>query len=499
MRVDEADSLARLQMNYVTSLNAKLARDLEAVKKEYEKEKWRGVLARERKPMFWDWRSESASLRSPGGTGALRGGERVEVLGNGFIWTAAHLAPGELEQLRAFGDPLADAALLSALTEFRRRLHKRKALAKADSQLLAPLRLSLTFLKAMFETVAPQECILEDDDCVLAAVARLARSGNGAAVTLMTQATKWPLWANMQRAQRGAAFFLRYLPACSACLLHLSLVGGYAAPRIARVLACSGALGWSTSKHALNRSYTRLLETAQMVAEVMSAPDAMMPLHGRGWRAVLRVRLLHAAVRTRMMRGTGSGEVVINQEDLIVTQLAFSAVVVDGLERLMPNEKFDEDAVEDFLHLWRIVGHFMGIEEKLNVACRSRVDARVWLQSLVCHLVKPDSLSQRLAAATLMAVKLRPPIRASLAELKYATRVLQGAPLANALGIDDHACENNNLTSYVDNLRRATRWSSLLLNPATWIGQRLVSLTAYAFCATIRVLLGYKSKFRPEG
>ena len=265
----------------------------------------------------------------------------------------------------------------------------------------------------------PERRLLEKGDCVLAAVARLASSGDVAAAALMAHASVLPAWADMQRAQRGAAFFLRYLPACGACLLHLSLVGGYAAPRIARVLACGGALGGSTSPRGLDRAYRRLLETAQMVAEVMSAPDAMMPLHGAGWRAVLRVRLLHASVRARMKKSDGCVEVPINQEDLIVTQLAFSAVVVDGLERLMPEVDLDTEAVEDFLHLWRIVGHFMGIEDELNVACRSLADARVWLQSLFAHLVHPDNTSRQLATATLQAMELRPPRRATFAQVRH--------------------------------------------------------------------------------
>lgn len=58
-------------------------------------------------------------------------------------------------------------------------------------------------------------------------------------------------------------------------------------------------------------------------------PGSLHP-GGSGWAAVLRVRLLHSAVRTRLMGQSDWDKdawgVPINQEDLLVTQLAFSQV-----------------------------------------------------------------------------------------------------------------------------------------------------------------------------
>jgi hypothetical protein len=60
-----------------------------------------------------------------------------------------------------------------------------------------------------------------------------------------------------------------------------------------------------------------------------------MEVGGCGWAAVLRVRLLHSAVRVRLSQqpkwDTAAWGVPINQEDLLVTQLAFSQVCVPHL------------------------------------------------------------------------------------------------------------------------------------------------------------------------
>lgn len=139
----------------------------------------------------------------------------------------------------------------------------------------------------------------------------------------------------------------------------MSLVGGFGAPRINKVLSSTGYLT-SVSK----ASYLRIIETVQMVTGACAtltvqplAPglaltptcvhawtlhrrargahaDCMeaggMKVGGCGWSAVLRVRLLHSAVRVRLGEqpkwDAAAWGVPINQEDLLVTQLAFSQV-----------------------------------------------------------------------------------------------------------------------------------------------------------------------------
>lgn len=67
--------------------------------------------------------------------------------------------------------------------------------------------------------------------------------------------------------------FLRYLAASTAALFFLSLVGGFSAPLITKVLSCTGYL---TQKGPA--TLNRLLETFQMVAEcVVHGSEGMKP------------------------------------------------------------------------------------------------------------------------------------------------------------------------------------------------------------------------------
>ena len=108
-----------------------------------------------------------------------------------------------------------------------------------------------------------------------------------------------------------------------------------------------------------------------------------------------------------------------------------------------------------------------------------------------------DQLSTKLAKATLAAVEGRPPRRATAEQLAHATRVLQGNALADALGIEVRG-DGRGAAAYTDGLRRAARWSGVLVNPATVVGRLLLRWAAYGFGAA-RSQLGYISRFEPGG
>lgn len=81
------------------------------------------------------------------------------------------------------------------------------------------------------------------------------------------------------------------------------------------------------------RTYTRLMETFQFVLEVMGCMAPHLPREhvlpgGEGWKAALRVRMLHGIARRRAkQRFDNSGAddidfVPINQEDMSATYVA---------------------------------------------------------------------------------------------------------------------------------------------------------------------------------
>ena len=109
----------------------------------------------------------------------------------------------------------------------------------------------------------------------------------------------------------------------------------------------------------------RILETAQFLFDVCSEgglePDA------RGIRAAQKVRLMHGTIRHLiLMKGEWDVDVLglpINQEDYVGTLMTFSTVLLDGLERAgVDLSAADQEA---YLHLWKVVGHVMGVNEAL--------------------------------------------------------------------------------------------------------------------------------------
>jgi hypothetical protein len=94
--------------------------------------------------------------------------------------------------------------------------------------------------------------------------------------------------------------------------------------------------------------------------------------------------------------------VPINQEDLLVTQLAFSQLVMVALERMGIGASRRD--MESFLHLWRYIGHLMGVCAPLGDMLEDLDRAEAALESIMLHLVEPDASSSHIAANVLESV-----------------------------------------------------------------------------------------------
>ncbi len=90
---------------------------------------------------------------------------------------------------------------------------------------------------------------------------------------------------------------------------------------------------------------------------------------------------------------------------MAATLLAFSYNVLSGIELLSgaPLPTADRDA---YLHLWRYIGFLLGVRDENNPCARGDGHARVFLESIVLHLLHPDDLSRSLARHMLRAPPL---------------------------------------------------------------------------------------------
>ena len=154
----------------------------------------------------------------------------------------------------------------------------------------------------------------------------------------------------------------------------------------------------------VNDTAGRLYETLLWLSIIFDNKKSMMK-NGKGWKAILYVRFLHARIRNRLKKDKNN--VAINQLHLIATCLGFQINVLFGLQSifgLCVNKK----EREGYTMLWKYVGHLLGIEwHKYQCnALNSYVDSVRWISSVFIHLIKPDQSSVKLTNHVLAAMGL---------------------------------------------------------------------------------------------
>ncbi len=199
---------------------------------------------------------------------------------------------------------------------------------------------------------------------VNAALRGLIRNDQAVPAALPDEVETWfretghlPAMAEPDRLAHAQALFVDRGLQMSFIFATASLVWCYADAKGVRVLTYTYRMGQDP--------YRRAAETAQFILDVLS-PNGVGPA-GHGIRAAQKVRLMHAAIR-HLIRATGSwpeGElgVPICQEDLLATHLSFSHVVVEGLQQF--GVKLTPAEIEDYFHIWRVVGELLGIRPEV--------------------------------------------------------------------------------------------------------------------------------------
>ncbi len=259
-----------------------------------------------------------------------------------------------------------------------------------------------------------------------------AESVPAALATLVASARQAPPWLDEARLVRAHEVFLRAGILGGITLGLCSLVHGYAAPAGNKPLAFSGRLK--------ERAERRLAETGRFVTAV-TEPAGLKP-GAPGFRAVLRVRLMHAQVR-RLLLDSGrwshdEWSHPINQHDMLATILLFSCIFVDGIRKLGVHVSAQE--ADDYQHLFRYVGELIGVEPALLPTTFAE-------GMRLAHLIRltqgePDKDSRELVSAMTDAPLLaaKTPEQRKRAERQVAVarglcRGLIGEELADALGL----------------------------------------------------------------
>ncbi len=208
---------------------------------------------------------------------------------------------------------------------------------------------------------------------------------------LFAQLDHVPFWVDGARLDRGGAAFLRAGLLGGMVLGAYSLVAGYCSPAGNKPLAFSGRLAQDAPR--------RLAETGRFV-QAVSTPGGMHR-YGDGFKAMVKVRLVHASVRRMLLRSprwnSAAWGVPINQYDMSGTALLFSSIVLDGLDKMGFQMTAEERA--DFMHLWRYGAYVIGVDEELR--CTTEAEAKALWDLLSNTQAPPDDDSRALANALL--------------------------------------------------------------------------------------------------
>jgi hypothetical protein len=337
-----------------------------------------------------------------------------------------------LRRLSGYGVPAADEFVMQHRTlkfgdvqKFFASIAPDPMLAATDNSRRQREALGLPAALPSSLGAALEEIAALPDDHVSQQLRALATYVHGALRLEGTRgAPQLPPWANRSRILKGQrAFMTRLIPGVLA-LVCKSLPEAYSAARPASVLNLSGELA--------QLPYHRLLGTLQLLVTV-STPYSFEGPWYPALVAAQEMQLLHAGVRMNVAprlvqekRGrvertdtgwTGADDyvlwggydafragwpvrrdasepaadppqVVVSQTDMLATIIAFSLLVVDGVEAL--GTPLTEDDAEAYWHLWRVFAvlkgmHPPGKPDDGSWVPETLADARAFWQSYRRH------------------------------------------------------------------------------------------------------------------
>ena len=215
-------------------------------------------------------------------------------------------------------------------------------------------------------------------------------------------------------------------------LTFQSLLGGMGAARVVETLARTGGFGTKVARG-------RLFETMQHILQCTRTLEGIKP-GGEGWASSIRVRLLHAAVRQRIIKlaeqrpsyfKLDEWGIPINDLDQIATIGTFSSTLI-WLSLPRQGIYLRQQEIEDYLALWRYIAYLMGTpDERLSTLAKAKAN----MESLLYYEVNPSEMSKTMANNIIYALKEEPPTYVSADMLTASARWLNGNELADRLGL----------------------------------------------------------------
>ncbi|MFD2573184.1 oxygenase MpaB family protein [Spirosoma soli] len=275
-----------------------------------------------------------------------------------------------------------------------------------------------------------------------------------------------PAWADRELIALGQDVFARHGMLISMILSCKSLPQTYVCANGAMVLYKTGRLG---EQRGQMEAYThRIVETAQFVVNVMSPGG--LSAYGNGIRTTQKVRLIHATIRY-FIRKYGWDSALygepINQEDMAGTLMAFSALVLEGLEKL--NVQLTAAEKEAYIHCWRIVGHIMGVDEQLIP--NNLLDGFKLGYAIMNHQMAESVQGKALATALVAFKETISPEGKLIGMVPEMIRFMVGDEIATMLGVvadpireQEAKRRAREMAGIAETIEHATFWSGPIAN-----------------------------------
>jgi hypothetical protein len=165
-----------------------------------------------------------------------------------------------------------------------------------------------------------------------------------------------PQWFDSERILKGQKFYRKFATPIMTLLGGLSLPYCYAASPGNKALYLSDKMRKSPGK--------RLIDTADFIITVSTALN--ISENSEAQISINKLRLTHALARFYILKSSSwsmEWGIPINQEDMAGTNLAFSYIIINGLQK--SGYMITERDKENFLALWRYIGYQLYIEDEL--------------------------------------------------------------------------------------------------------------------------------------
>lgn len=248
-------------------------------------------------------------------------------------------------------------------------------------------------------------------------------------VAFFAQVDERPYWLDDAKLALAARVTMRTgLWGIGFALPGLALTGGYLASKADKPLVGTGDLRRMAPR--------RLNETATWFIDATSPGG--LERFAPGFTGTLRVRLMHAIVRSAMCRREDwdfeNWDHPLNQAQMAGTVMLFSLANLVGCQAM--GLRFSERERDAVFHLWRYVGQLMGVDRELMPVDEADTWRMFWLQADTEFL--PDEDSKALAEALHGA---QPdddlPMSVARAVLSSYSRLVLGKVNADQLGLLD--------------------------------------------------------------